>query len=128
MIEIKNIGELPQDTYYYTLNDGFDSIDGLSIVSVTLVDQKVQIVPVEIEPKLFKLTFPAPIAPNSKVELKVIYVYIEGLTPLPAKLDMAQTQSLLIKLNKFPYSPYKTSEYSLHFTGLTRSRNGIVPF
>lgn len=122
LIEIKNIGELPQDTYYYTLNDGFDSIDGLSIVSVTLVDQKVQIVPVEIEPKLFKLTFPAPIAPNSKVELKVIYVYIEGLTPLPAKLDMAQTQSLLIKLNKFPYSPYKTSEYSLHFTGITKGQ------
>lgn len=122
LVEIQNIADSPQDTYYYTLNDGFEAIDGLSVLSVTLVDQKAQIVPEEVEPQVYKLTFPAPISPKSKVELKIIFVYIQGLTPLPAKLDMDQTQSLLVKLNKFPYSPYTTLEYSLHFTGITKGQ------
>ena len=31
LIEIKNINSKPQDEYYFTINDGFDSVNELSV-------------------------------------------------------------------------------------------------
>lgn len=124
LIEAKNINTQAQSVYYFTVNDGFDIIPELSVVLVTLLNPSHVEVEYEevVAGKLFKITLPVPISPNSSFEIKVNYVYIGTLLPMPASLKMADTQLLLLKLNKFAYSPYRTTDYSLTFTGVAKGQ------
>lgn len=122
LIEAKNIGSKPQDEYYFTINDGFDAVPEVSVISVSMVDQPIAIDATEVEHGVYKLKLPAPVAPNSKVDFKVRYVYIDTLSALPERLAMEATQHLLVKLNKFAYSPYVTKTYTMTFTGLLKGQ------
>lgn len=123
LIDIKNINSRPQDEYYFTINDGFDSVNELSIFSAFLNDNLLEVKVDEIVAnKVFKLKLPVPIAPNSNVELKINYVYIDTLVPIPTKISMDTVQQLLFKTNKFPYSPYLTKEYTLSLTGMSKGQ------
>lgn len=119
LIEIKNTGSVPASEYFFSLNDGINSVEKLSIVSVA-VDSKV-IEPVKVLDNLFKLDV-GTVDPGKTLELKVFYVYIGSLKAIPEKIAMGDTQSLLLKLNKFPYSPYTTEEYSLRFVGISKGQ------
>lgn len=122
LIEAKNTNNKPQDEYFFTVNDGFGIVPNVSVISVSMVDQPVAIDAIEVEHGVYKLKLPAPVAPNSKVDLKVRYVYIDTLSPLPNKLAMDGTQHLLVKLNKFAYSPYLTKTYTMTFTGILKGQ------
>lgn len=135
LIQLKNIGDSPNNEYYLTLNDGIGEITKLSAFVTTLSEQPVVINAEEIEDHdeninahLFKLTLPAPIAPGSTIEIRARYIYISGYEPLPARIEMHETQSLLIKLNKFAYSPYVTKAYSLIFTGVSKGQEMDVNY
>lgn len=124
IVQAKNIGDEPQNVYYFTLNDGLKEISQVSAFVATLLDQPV-VVDSEIVDEatnLYKLTFPIPVAPGSSVQFKARYIYLSAIQPLPAKIEMAETQNLLLKLNKFVYSPYVTLEYSMIFTGITKGQ------
>ncbi|ODV70271.1 Ribophorin I [Hyphopichia burtonii NRRL Y-1933] len=122
LIEIKNIDSKPQREYTFTINDGFEVVPKVSILAVSLVDKAIEVEPTSIGKNIFKFKLPFPIAPNQNVEIKVRYIYTNALTPLPAKIAMDEKQNLLAKLNKLPYSPYPTKEYSLTFTGLLKGQ------
>lgn len=121
LIEIKNVGQQAEDEYYYTLNDGFNTIGNLSLISVT-INQAVVVEAKLIEDQLYLLKLPRAIAPGKSLELKVSYVYLGSLQPVPQKISMDTVQSILLKLNKFAYSPYSTHEYSLRFIGITKGQ------
>lgn len=122
LLEIKNIDSQPQSEYFFTVNDGFDAVPSLSLIAASLSDSPKEIEPIKISNNVYKLILPFPVAPNSNLEFKVRYVYTNALTPLPAKIAMNQPHTILLKLNKFPYSPYLTNEYSLVFTGLSKGQ------
>ncbi|KAK6460707.1 oligosaccharyltransferase [Scheffersomyces coipomensis] len=125
IIDIVNTGDKPQDEYYFIVNDGFDSIPQLSLISFAIFNSitPTEVLHDEIIPhKLFKVKFPTPIAPNSNVELKITYVYTNVLEPLPAKIGMEQVQTLLYRGNKFPYSAYASDDYSLIFSGIAKGQ------
>ncbi|CAI5758431.1 unnamed protein product [Candida verbasci] len=122
IIDIKNIDNKPQDVYYFTINDGFDSIGSISLFQAILNENSIEVVSEEIESKIYKINLPFPISPNSNVELKFNYIYSNTLTPIPGKISLDDTQQLLFKTNKFPFSPYETNDYSLSFTGMTKGQ------
>ncbi|KAI3402564.2 OST1 [Candida oxycetoniae] len=123
LISIKNTAHTPQSEYYYTINDGFDSVGELSSFSVRLADQSVDVPFEEITAnKVFKFNLPVPVAPNSDIDLKVSYVYIDCLEPVPKKIRLEDVQQLLYQTNKFPFSPYVTKDYTLIFTGMTKGQ------
>ncbi|KAL7662987.1 Dolichyl-diphosphooligosaccharide--protein glycosyltransferase subunit 1 [[Candida] zeylanoides] len=121
IVEIKNTGSTPQNTYDFTLNDGVGAVTQLSAFVATLVDQLV-VVDSERVANAYRLTLPAPVSPGSTLEVKVRYVYISGYEPLPAAIAMDGVQQLLLTLNKFPYSPYATAEYSMVFSGVSKGQ------
>ncbi|EER33310.1 conserved hypothetical protein [Candida tropicalis MYA-3404] len=123
LIQIKNINDKPQNEYYFVVNDGFDSIDELSVFTAFVDDKVLEIKIDEVIPdKVYKLILPVPIAPNSDVELKINYVYIDSLISIPSKISMDSTQQLLYKTNKFPFSPYVTQEYTLALSGMSKGQ------
>lgn len=122
LIEATNIGTAPQDEYFFTINDGFNVIPNVSVLSVTLKDQPVAIDAEHQGDCTYKLKLPMPVASKSKVEFKVRYVYINGMSALPTQLAMDGIQHLLLKLNKFAYSPYATKSYAMSFTGILKGQ------
>ncbi|CAK9437798.1 uncharacterized protein LODBEIA_P21760 [Lodderomyces beijingensis] len=124
LITVKNTVSTPQREYYYMVNDGFDSVGELAIFSVVLGDQLVEVPFDEIVPnQVFKLELPVPVAPNSELELRVNYVYIDKLEAVPQKLaKLEDVQQLLFKTNKFVYSPYPTRDYSMSLSGMTKGQ------
>lgn len=122
LVEIKNTGSEPQDTYFFFVNDGFDAVPDLSYISVTLVEQKMDLQPFKVNKSLYMIKLPFPVAPDSSVELRARYSYTNTLIPFPEKIKVDEPQKLLLKLNKFPYSAYPTQEYSLAFTGITKGQ------
>lgn len=122
LIEVQNVDTVPHDEYYFFVNDGIGSVPGVSIIAVTLSGQEIDLEPELYADKIYKITFPVPIAPNSKIEFRVRYVYTQALLPLPAKINMEDSQTVLLKLNKYPFSPYLTKEYTLFFTGITKGQ------
>lgn len=131
LLNIKNTASAPQDTYYFHLSDGLDFIKDLSLISAILVKNRnaVDIVPViETEEdsssasnKLFKITLPYPVSPQSSVDINVQYNYMNSVRPFPEKIELSDVQKLLIKTNKFPYSLYATKNYQLAFGGVGKS-------
>ncbi|KAI5959503.1 OST1 [Candida pseudojiufengensis] len=123
LIDIKNIATTPLKEYIYTINDGFDSVDNLSMISFQLNDQLIEI-PFEIivPNKIYKLKLPLPVSPNSNLEIKVNYVYINQLKSIPSKIKLEDTQQLLFKTNKFPFSPYVTKDYTMSLTGMSKGQ------
>lgn len=134
LIEIKNVGEVANDVYYFALNDGFGCTGDISVISVTVGEytiepkqltfgqlqgnEKTQL----ISDQLYLLKLPYAVASGKSVELKVNYVYLNSLEAVPQKISMGTVQSLLLKLNKFAYSPYATKEYSLRFVGISKGQ------
>lgn len=126
IIRITNISPTPQTDYYFTLNDGFGFINGLSAISVQLGKAKLTLpteeFPLEDDPtgnnRIYKVILPIAISPGSDADLYVNYVYIEGVEAYPAKLALLDTQELLLMLNKVPFSPYVSKDYVLKFSGL----------
>lgn len=127
IIEIENTGSAPQADYYFTLNDGLGFINGLSALSVQVGPQKLTVVPDTVtdsatNESAYHIELPVALSPRSSIQVFVNYIYIGGAEPLLAKISMQDTQQVLLKLNKFAYSPYSTENYSLHFTGLTKGQ------
>ncbi|KAI5953146.1 OST1 [Candida jiufengensis] len=123
LIDIKNIAKTPLTEYIYTINDGFDSVENLSMITFQLTNQIIEIPFEVIVPnKIYKLKLPMPISPNSNLEIKINYVYINKLQAIPAKIKLEDIQQLLFKTNKFPYSPYLTKDYSLSLTGMSKGQ------
>ncbi|EMG45369.1 OST1 Dolichyl-diphosphooligosaccharide--protein glycosyltransferase subunit 1 [Candida maltosa Xu316] len=123
LIQIKNIDDKPQDEYYFLVNDGFGSIGNLSLFIPMINGQPLEVGLEEIAPsQVYKLKLPVPIAPNSDIELKILYIYIDSLVPVPSKISMDATQQLLYKTNKFPYSAYLTKEYTLSLAGMSKGQ------
>lgn len=122
LIEVKNTSPVPQDTYVFTINDGFDSIPDISYLGITVVDLNLELYPFKIADGIYAIKFTMPIAPGSTVEFKAVYIYANTLAPFPEKINMDETQSLMLKLNKFAYSPYIISDYSLAFTGFSKGQ------
>lgn len=118
-MEARNLDKVPQDLYIFPVSDGFDVIDEVSLLTVTLVDQMREIHPFRIDEGLYAIRFPYPVDPLSLIEFEAMYVYSNTLHPSPKKIKMDERQTLLLKLNKFAYSPYPTRAYVLAFTGLT---------
>ncbi|CAD1813301.1 Ribophorin I family protein [Candida parapsilosis] len=123
LIDIKNIASTPQAEYYYTVNDGFDSVSNISYIDVVSIDQAIEIKLEAIVPgKVYKFTLPAPLAPGSNIEIEVNYVYANTLEPIPKRIKLEELQQLLFKTNKFPYSPYLTKDYTFVLTGMTKGQ------
>lgn len=122
VIEAQNLADTPQDTYLFYTNDGFDLLPELLYISVTLTDKKRELQPFKLSNNLYLIKLPFPIASGSSVEFKVTYVYTNSLLPFPEKIRLDDTQKLLLKLNKFPYSEYTTNEYELVFSGITKGQ------
>ena len=123
LLDIKNIASTPQAEYYFTVNDGFNSVSNISYIDVVSIDQAIEIGIEEIVPsQVFKLKFPAPVAPGSNLEVEVNFVYANTLEPIPKKIKLDDLQQLLYKTNKFPYSPYFTKDYTLVLTGMTKGQ------
>ncbi|KAI5967312.1 OST1 [Candida margitis] len=123
LIDLKNIASTPQAEYYFTINDGFDSVGNISYFVVASIDQSVEIAFEEIVAgQIYKLQLPAPVAPGSNIEIEISYVYTNTLEPIPKKLKLDELQQLLYKTNKFPYSPYVTKDYTFVLTGMTKGQ------
>ncbi|OBA23568.1 Ribophorin I [Metschnikowia bicuspidata var. bicuspidata NRRL YB-4993] len=122
LIEVKNISPETQDLYVLPVNDGFDAITNVSHYGVVLAERKESALVVELDEGIYAVKFPIPIAPGSLIELNVMFAYADSVTPFPPKIDMEDHQQLLLKLNKFCYSPYVTSEYSMTFQGLPKGQ------
>lgn len=122
LILVKNLQDTPASEYYFTVEDGNGFVNEISAISAALVDLNYVIEPEVVSPNVYKLQFPVPVAPQSTLDIKLRYVYVGTLQPLPAKIDLADTQKLLLKVNKFAYSPYKTNEYTLAFAGITKGQ------
>lgn len=122
LIEAKNTSPEPQDTYVFTVNDGFDSVPEISYLGITVVDLNLELYPFKLADGIYAIKFTVPISPGSTVEFKARYIYTNTLIPFPEKINLHETQSLLLKLNKFAYSPYVISDYSLAFTGISKAQ------
>ncbi|SGZ58416.1 CIC11C00000001716 [Sungouiella intermedia] len=128
LIEAKNTSPEPQDTYVFTVNDGFDSVPNISYIGVTVMDLKLELYPFKLGQGIYAIKFTAPIAPGSTVEFKTRYAYTNTLVPFPEKINMDESQSLLAKINKYAYSPYVISDYSLAFTGFPKAQEMDLQF
>ncbi|RLV93869.1 Dolichyl-diphosphooligosaccharide--protein glycosyltransferase subunit 1 [Spathaspora sp. JA1] len=128
IVVIKNVDSKPQDEYYFLPNDGFDSIDQLSVFAGVLNDnERVEFDYTEVVPnKVFLIKLPIPVAPNSEITLKFNYIYSGQLHAVPREISMDTVQTLLYKTNKFPLSPYPISEYTLLFQGLTKGEEYTI--
>ncbi|KAM9900936.1 hypothetical protein OXX79_004832 [Metschnikowia pulcherrima] len=122
LIEITNVSPQPQDLYVLPVNDGFDAISTVSHHAVLLADRRETALVVELNEGIYAVKLPYPIAPGSSAELNAVFVYTDPVAPFPAKIALEDRQQLLLKLNKFCYSPYVTKEYSLTFTGLSKGQ------
>lgn len=122
LITAKNTGDKPSDLYFFTVNDGFDAIHDISYAGVTMVELNLELQPFEVRDGIYAVKFPYPVAPGSTVEFKFRYAYANVLSPLPQSIALDDKQKLLIEMNKLVFSAYKTQEYSLALTGLTKGQ------
>lgn len=122
LVEAVNIAETPQNTYFFAINDGIDAVPAISIISAVLGESSVEVDPVLVAPHVYQLSLPYPVSPGSSVELKIRYVYTKVLAPFPAKIAMDEAHQVLLKLNKYAYSPYATKDYSLNFVGILKGQ------
>lgn len=122
LIEAKNTSPEPQENYIFTLNDGLNFIPEVSYVSVMLTERNLELFPFRMYEGVYAVRFPEPIAPQQSVEFKIRYVYANTLAPFPEKIEMHEKQELLVKLNKYVYSPYNTEDYSLVFNGFAKGQ------
>lgn len=127
LLSIKNTAIAPQDTYYFYLCDGFDFVKDLALISAVLIKNRepLDIVAVNdgeaTDDRLFKITLPYPVSPQSNVDINVQYNYMNSVRPFPEKIELNDIQKLLLKTNKFPYSAYATKDYQLAFGGVGKS-------
>lgn len=119
-ISIKNLMEIPQDVYYFRVNDGIGAVKNLSVIAAVVDGVAVELA--VVGDQLYKLQLPIPIAPKSSAEIKVQYAYTGNLEPLPSKIDMDDKQSLLVRFNKFAYSDYISKEYTLFIGGIPKGK------
>lgn len=116
LISAVNTGSLPQDTYYFTVNDGYDQAGLVSVISVSADGTTIPVK--EKLPGFYAVAFPNPVAAGGVVELTVNYVLLHALAAVPDRIGLADTQQLVVKTNKMPYTPYLTKEYLLRFIGV----------
>lgn len=122
LLEVKNTSPVPQQLYVFTVNDGFGAIGNVSFLFVDLIDLNINVQPVQLQPNVYSIDLPYPISPGSLMELKVHYVYANSILPYPFQINLADTQTMMLRLNKFCYSPYTTHEYSLTLTGFSKGQ------
>lgn len=122
LVEAKNTLDTPQDNYFFHVNDGVDGVPPLLGFTASLMEPRIELQPFKLTDKVYLLKFPFPVAPGNLVEFRVRYVYANAVLPFPEKILLAEPQKLLLRLNRFAYSAYKTLEYSLAFTGLTKGQ------
>ena len=120
LLEVSNSGDRPESEYYFAINDGAGLIPRISVMSIELGDVSTDLKPIKVDQGIYKVVLPAPISPKSTVQLNVIYVYTNTLTPFPEKLELPEAQTLLLKMNKLAYSPYVTKSYSLNLIGVSK--------
>ena len=120
LVEVINKADSPQDLYIFPVNDGYDVIESVSHLQVFDHERSREIQPIKLAEGLYAIKMPFPVAPGSTFSLKVVYRYTNSLEPLPAKIGLSDTQQLLLKFNKYCYSPYTTHEYSLTLMGLAK--------
>lgn len=120
LVDIINKSDSPQDLYIFPINDGFDAVDTVSFFSVYDNERNKEIPPIKLSEGIYAIKIPYPVAPGNTFTFKVIYVYTNALEPVPANIGLADKQQLLLKFNKFCYSPYTTLEYSITFAGFTK--------
>lgn len=119
-VEIINMSDSPQDMYIFPVNDGYDAIETVSYMSVTDDERSQELVPIKLAEGVYAIRMQYPIAPATTFTFKAIYVYTNTLEALPAKIGLGDKQQVLTKFNKYCYSPYKTLEYSISFSGFTK--------
>ncbi|CUM66447.1 uncharacterized protein PRCAT00004111001 [Priceomyces carsonii] len=128
-IVARNEGQNPTDEYTFTVNDGFGAFGEVSVISFVLMDHGgVALESLQEAPKVYKLKLPYPVAPNNEINIKVQYAYRGANSPFPSELSMSDVQTLLVRLNKFAYSPYTTKDYSLLFTGVSKGQEMELNF
>lgn len=127
LVEIKNVSPEPQLLYILPVNDGFDAVEYVAQYGAVLSDQDIDLQPIELNEGIYAIKFPFPIAPDSTVEFKAYFVFSNVNEPLPAKIGLDERQNLLLKTNKFCYSPYPTTEYSLAISGVSQAQEMEVP-
>lgn len=120
LVEIINKADTPQDLYVFPANDGYDAIDTVSYFMAYDEERSRDLHPIKLTEGVYAIKMPAPIAPGSTFTFKVVYVYTNTLEAVPKKIGLDDTQQLLLKFNKFCYSPYPTHQYSLTFAGLSK--------
>ncbi|GEQ68102.1 hypothetical protein JCM33374_g1769 [Metschnikowia sp. JCM 33374] len=54
--------------------------------------------------------------------MNAMFAYTDPISPFPAKIALEESQQLVVKLNKFCYSPYETLEYSMTIIGLSKGQ------
>lgn len=121
LLEVKNIGKLPNNEYFFHIPDGLNTCNIL-LISVSLEDNQIYLNAKEITNKLYQLRLPIPIGQNSNVVFKIRYVYLNNISPVPSELELDQSQILLLKLNKFNYNAYPTKSYQLIVQGVTKGQ------
>ncbi|EGV64345.1 dolichyl-diphosphooligosaccharide--protein glycosyltransferase subunit 1 [Yamadazyma tenuis] len=121
LVEAKNVDSSPISEYYFSLPDGFGGMGNVSVLSAILDEQ----VPLEfdkLENNVFKLKLPIPLATNSRVSLRIRYVYMDVFSPIPRQIGMGDIQTLLFKVNKFNYSPYPTDDLTVLVEGMNKAK------
>lgn len=127
LVEITNVSPNPQDLYVLPVNDGFDAINSVSHYAVLLSEKRQSAHVIELNEGIYAVKLPYPVAPGSLIELNAMFVYTDSVAPYPPKINLEDRQQLLLKLNKFCYSPYVSQEYSLTFTGLSKGQEMELP-
>lgn len=119
LIEARNIGSSPASEYYFSLPDGINVMGNVSLFGALYEDK--QVMNHDVENGVYKLKLPVPLAPNSKLNLRVQYAYTNKLTPVPSEISLSDVQALLVKINKYNYSPYETDDFSLVIEGINKA-------
>lgn len=120
LVEIINKSDKPQDLYVFPVNDGYDAIETVSFFRINDEERDQEMPPIKLAEGVYAVRPPFPIAPGSTFTFKVAYVYTNTLEPVPSQIGLADKQQLLLKFNKYCYSPYTTLEYSLTITGFSK--------
>lgn len=127
LVEAKNVADKPISDYFFQLPDGLGNIPDVAVISASLMDQSMLIEAKPVGHQLYKLSLPIPIAPDSVTNFRILYVYHSVFKAIPDAIDLADTQTLLVKLNKFNYSPYHTESYTINFEGIRKGQEMELP-
>lgn len=135
-ITLKNIDSKPNGEYYLSL----PSYVYDKLVSYTIVDPQpksfvndLATMKIEASEKFadvkgervinfLRVHLPHPIAPKQTFQLGVSLTISDLLEPIPSKIEIADTQSLLLKTFKEPLSPYDTKDALLDINGVSKGK------